>query len=68
MLIEDLLPHIEQICSQGGQNHLMMGSDFDGISTYIQRLEHSGHYPRLTELLLKHYDEHLVRGWLWGMR
>ncbi|ETT52221.1 dipeptidase [Paenibacillus sp. FSL H7-689] len=64
--IEDLLPHIEEICSLGGQHHLMMGSDFDGISTYIQRLEHSGHYPRLTEILLKHYDEHLVRGWLWG--
>ncbi|NMI02439.1 membrane dipeptidase [Paenibacillus sp. SZ31] len=64
--IEDLLPHIEQICSLGGQHHLMMGSDFDGISSYIEGLEHAGHYPRLTEILLKHYDEQLVRGWLWG--
>ncbi|WP_342555530.1 dipeptidase [Paenibacillus sp. FSL R7-0652] len=64
--ITDLLPHIEQICSLGGAHHLMMGSDFDGISTKIQGLEHAGCYPKLTEILLKHYDETLVRGWLWG--
>ncbi|MGC5771531.1 dipeptidase [Paenibacillus pabuli] len=63
--IEDLLPHIEQVCSLGGERHLMMGSDFDGISTYIQGLEHTGHYPRLMDTLLKYYDEHLVRGWMW---
>ena len=43
----------------------MMGSDFDGIPTYIQDLEHTGQYPRLIETLLHHYDEKLVRGWLW---
>ncbi|WP_336779663.1 dipeptidase [Paenibacillus illinoisensis] len=63
--IEHLLPHIEQICSLGGEKHLMMGSDFDGIPTYIQDLEHTGQYPRLIETLLQHYDEKLVRGWLW---
>lgn len=62
--IEHLLPHIEQICSLGGEQHLMMGSDFDGIPTYIQDLEHTGQYPRLIETLLQHYDEKLVRGWL----
>ncbi|CAI6033680.1 hypothetical protein PAECIP112173_00736 [Paenibacillus sp. JJ-100] len=64
--IEDLLPHIEQICSLGGAHHLMMGSDFDGISTKIKGLEHTGCYPKLTEILLKYYDESLVYGWLWG--
>lgn len=64
--IENLLPHIEQICSLGGAHHLMMGSDFDGISTKVQGLEHAGCYPKLTEILLKHYDEALVHGWLWG--
>jgi membrane dipeptidase len=44
----------------------MMGSDFDGISTKVQGLEHAGCYPKLTEILLKHYDEALVQGWLWG--
>ncbi|MCG7376850.1 dipeptidase [Paenibacillus sp. ACRSA] len=64
--IEHLLPHIEQICSLGGQHHLMLGSDFDGIPTYIEQLEHAGHYPNLINTLCKHYDESLVRGWIWG--
>ncbi|NUU76276.1 dipeptidase [Paenibacillus xylanilyticus] len=64
--IEHLLPHIEQVCSLGGEHHLMMGSDFDGIPTYIQGLEHPGQYPKLIETLLKHYDEKLVRGWMWN--
>lgn len=63
--MEDLLPHIERICTLGGARHLMMGSDFDGISTYIHGLEHSGKYPQWIEVLLKHYDEHVVRGWMW---
>lgn len=63
--IEDLLPHIEHICSLGGAHHLMMGSDFDGIPVKIQGLENAGCYPKLTEVLLKHYDEALVHGWLW---
>ncbi|WP_339277516.1 membrane dipeptidase [Paenibacillus sp. FSL W8-0426] len=63
--MEDLLPHIERICTLGGAQHLMMGSDFDGISTYIHGLEHSGKYPQWIEVLLKHYDEHVVRGWMW---
>ncbi|MEN1984889.1 dipeptidase [Paenibacillus hubeiensis] len=63
--MEDLLPHIERICTLGGARHLMMGSDFDGIPTYIQGLEHSGKYPQWIEVLLKHYDEHVVRGWMW---
>lgn len=63
--MEDLLPHIERICTLGGARHLMMGSDFDGIPTYIHGLEHSGKYPQWIEVLLKHYDEHVVRGWMW---
>ncbi|AET60453.1 Zn-dependent dipeptidase [Paenibacillus terrae HPL-003] len=63
---EDLLPHIEHICSIGGERHLMFGSDFDGIERHVQGLEHSGKYPRFAELLLKHYPEELVKGWLGG--
>ncbi|MGW8956096.1 dipeptidase [Paenibacillus sp. NPDC055715] len=63
---EDLLPHIEHLCSLGGERHLMFGSDFDGIEHHVQGLEHSGKYPRFAELLLKHYPEELVKGWLKG--
>ncbi|MWV43468.1 membrane dipeptidase [Paenibacillus sp. HJL G12] len=63
---EELLPHIEHFCSLGGQNSLMIGSDFDGIDAWIQGLEHPGRYPEFAELLCKHYSEELVRKWFSG--
>lgn len=61
---EDLLPHIEHICALGGARHLMFGSDFDGIEHHVEGLEHPGKYPAFAELLLKHYSEEMVKGWL----
>ncbi|AIQ13268.1 dipeptidase [Paenibacillus durus] len=63
---DDLLRHIEHICTLGGEKHLMFGSDFDGIDSWIKGLEHPGHYPALAELLLCHYSEESVKGWLYG--
>ncbi|MDQ0494353.1 dipeptidase [Paenibacillus brasilensis] len=63
---EDLLPHIEHICALGGARHMMFGSDFDGIERHVQGLEHPGKYREFAELLLKHYPEELVKGWLGG--
>lgn len=63
---EDLVPHIEHICDLGGAEHMMFGSDFDGIVRHVQGLEHPGKYPDFAELLLKHYPEELVKGWLGG--
>lgn len=62
----DLLPHIEHICSLGGEKAIMFGSDFDGIESHIKDLRHSGHYLDWANLLLRHYPEELVRGWLSG--
>ena len=61
---EDLLKHIEHVCSLGGDRHLMFGSDFDGIDSWVGNLEHPGKYPELANLLLRHYSEESVRGWL----
>ncbi|WP_160038435.1 MULTISPECIES: dipeptidase [Paenibacillus] len=63
---EELLPHIEHICSLGGENSLMIGSDFDGIDSWIEGLEHSGKYPDFAELLCRHYPEGTVRKWFSG--
>lgn len=60
----DLLKHIEHVCSLGGAHILMFGSDFDGIDTWVEGLEHPGKYPDFADLLLRHYSEELVRGWL----
>lgn len=61
---EDLLPHIEKICELGGEKHIMFGSDFDGIDQWVLGLEHPGRYPYFQELLLKHYPESMVQGWM----
>lgn len=61
---EDLLPHIERICSLGGENHLMFGSDFDGIEQWVEGLESPQKYQEWANMLLKHYPEHLVQGWM----
>lgn len=64
--IPDLLKHVEHVCSLGGEKQLMFGSDFDGIDAWVEGLEHPGCYPALTDQLLAHYPEELVRGWMYG--
>ncbi|WP_276351366.1 dipeptidase [Cohnella caldifontis] len=64
--IEDLLPHLDHICSLGGSRHVGFGSDFDGIKEKVSGLEHAGHYPRVIETLLKFYSEEDVRHFAYG--
>lgn len=61
----DVLKHIEHVCSLGGADHIMFGSDFDGIHQWIEGLEHPGKYPDLVELLQKYYPETLVRQFMY---
>lgn len=63
---DDLLRHIEYIGELGGSDHLAFGSDFDGIDTWIEGLEHPGKYANFRELLLKRYAEQEVDAWLHG--
>lgn len=60
--ITDLIGHIDHFCSLGGINQIGFGSDFDGISTYISKLEDSSMYQNLINELLKYYSEEQVRG------
>lgn len=60
--IADLLRHIEHICSLGGEKHIGFGSDFDGISSRVRRLEHAGQYENFINELLKYYPEETVKG------
>ncbi len=59
---DDLIRHIDHMCSLGGVNNIGFGSDFDGIPVTITGLEHSGKFPRLIEALLKHFTEDEVKG------
>lgn len=62
--VDDLLLHIEHICSLGGEQRIAFGSDFDGIDQKIPGLRHIGDLPHLEESLLKRFPEHLVRKWI----
>ncbi|HEX7065365.1 MAG TPA: dipeptidase [Bacillales bacterium] len=60
--LHDVLRHIEYICELGGEKHIGLGSDFDGIPSGPKGLEHYGKYPALIEELLKRYSEDTVKG------
>jgi membrane dipeptidase len=63
--IAHLLKHIEHVCELGGENCIFFGSDFDGIDHKIKDLENYTHIGHLTEALLRHYPESLVKKWAW---
>lgn len=60
--IDDVIAHIDHLCSLGGMGQIGFGSDFDGINYYVDGLEHAGKYQNLIESLLKHYTEEEVKG------
>ncbi|WP_426446964.1 dipeptidase [Paenibacillus sp. S-38] len=62
--IAGVVRHIEHICSLGGAERVVLGSDFDGIGEWIPGLEHAGQFYRLEEELRKHYTETQVAGFL----
>ncbi|UFJ42214.1 dipeptidase [Brevibacillus humidisoli] len=59
--IDDLLRHLEHVCSLGGVDHVAFGSDFDGISVTFGDLTDAGQYQLLVEELLKRYKEEEVK-------
>lgn len=60
--ISDLVKHIDHFCSLGGVKQVGLGSDFDGISTFIVDLEDASKCQNLIDELLKYYSEEEVRG------
>ncbi|MGZ9584557.1 dipeptidase [Paenibacillus marinisediminis] len=53
--IDDLMLHIDRICELGGQDHIMLGSDFDGIDRKITGLEHAGQHGNLLAAVERRY-------------
>lgn len=60
--IADLIRHIDHFCSLGGIGQVGIGSDFDGISSYITGLSNASEFPNLINELQKHYTESEVEG------
>ncbi|GAB3061331.1 dipeptidase [Salinicoccus sesuvii] len=59
--IEDLFPHIDHIIDLVGEDAIGLGSDFDGIASYVEKLEDAGMYQNLAEALVEHYGESFAR-------
>lgn len=62
--IDDVLRHVEYICSLGGENNIGFGSDFDGIEKTPENLWNYSYYYILINELLKHYPEKIVKRFL----
>ncbi|MBB6447310.1 dipeptidase [Bacillus benzoevorans] len=60
--IDDLIAHIDHFCSLGGKKHIGLGSDFDGISAFVQGLEDASKTQNLIEKLLQYFKEDDVKG------
>ncbi|WP_338451150.1 dipeptidase [Niallia oryzisoli] len=60
--IDELIAHIDHFCSLGGKKQIGLGSDFDGISTFVQNLEDASKHPNLINKLLLYFKEEEVKG------
>ncbi|WP_243292281.1 dipeptidase [Bacillus sp. FJAT-47783] len=60
--IEDVIKHIDHLCSLGGVKQIGLGSDFDGIDQKVHGLEDASKTQNLINELLKHFTEEEVRG------
>ena len=60
--VDTVIDHIAHMCSLGGEGHVGIGSDFDGIETCPQGLAHAGELPGLFGRMEERgFDEPLVR-------
>lgn len=60
--MDDLIAHIDHFCSLGGKKQIGLGSDFDGISSFVTGLEDASKAQNLIDKLLKYFKEEDVRG------
>ncbi|AZB43016.1 membrane dipeptidase [Bacillus sp. FJAT-42376] len=60
--IQMLLNHLEHFCSLGGERHIGLGSDFDGIAETVPGLGGYEQYSNLLNEIFKRYPEEIARG------
>ncbi|MCM3631959.1 dipeptidase [Paenibacillus camelliae] len=63
--MHDLLKHINHMLALGAEDQLMLGSDFDGIDSYIEGLKSPRDVNQLENLLLQYYDREFVEKLMW---
>lgn len=60
--LDDVMLHIDKIIELGGERHIGLGSDFDGITEFVEGLEDAGQYGNLIEALNLKYGKEFTEG------
>jgi membrane dipeptidase len=60
--IDDLMKHFVHLAELVGVEHLGLGSDFDGISIFVQELNDASDTQRVIQALKSHFTEEQVKG------
>lgn len=60
--LEDLVAHVKHFADLVGVQHLGLGSDFDGISVFIEGVQDAGDTQRVVEALRDQFTEEEVMG------
>ena len=63
--MDDILRHVERICSLGGERNIGFGSDFDGITEMVVGVEAYRRYEYVINELSKRYSEINVQSFLY---
>lgn len=65
--IRNILKHIDHFLKIGGENHIGLGSDFDGVATLPKEIEGVQDMPKLEEAFREHgYSEKLIKKIMYG--
>lgn len=64
--IDNVLRHLEYICSLGGEDHVGFGSDFDGIEFSVSQLAGNNQYENLWNVLQQYYSDIQVKKFLYS--
>ncbi len=60
--LDTVIDHMAHMCSLGGENHVGLGSDFDGIDEYPLGLRNAGDVPALLERMShRGFSDSLIR-------
>lgn len=60
--LDTVIDHMAHMCSLGGEDHVGLGSDFDGIDEYPQGLRNAGDIPALLERMsYRGFSDSLIR-------
>lgn len=63
--IDDVIDHVEHFLNVLGEDHVALGSDFDGLRSYPKGLEDASKLPNLWEKMVKRLGENVAEKVAW---